>query len=421
MPPAHAAETTTAAEPVTPAKGTKATRRPARTAKKTAAKAADSKTPAVSKTTAKKTTAGKTTTGKTAAEKTTGGKAAVKKAAPAKKAAGNAAAGKAAPEPLPGLTPRHEPSVPTAPLPGSAEPAAPPQAAAPIAEPAAPPQAGTPTTGPTIAPASEAHRDTAQGGVGAATAMQPALAATGNALVRVDESPNLPAPTTEPAVPATGTPALAVLRRLAAQPVYAPELLALAAVQSLGPAAKSWADEVRSTYPDVTTAGLVRLATGRYDRMAKAGGALASLAGVAGPVLEGATLAWTQAGLLLHLAAAHDQDPTHPDRAAELLAFTGVHPDLTSARNAVGRAVDATGPDTEPTDDPVRDVAEAGRRLAVPLAWQTGAWATLRLLTRRLPGAGPLLAGIACADVNRRLASRAIAHYRATSAPAGRR
>ena len=395
------------AAPVTPAK---ATRRPARTVKKTAAKAADSAPSAAGKTTAKK-----TPTGKTAAEKTTAGKAAVKKAAPAKKAARKATAGKAAPEPLPGLTPRHEPSVPAAPQPGGAEPAAPPQAAAPIAEPAAPPQAGTPTAGP-AAPASDGIQGTEQGEVTAAPAVQPVPAATGNnALVRVDESPNLPAPTTEPAVPATGTPALAVLRRLAAQPVYAPELLALAAVQSLGPAAKSWADEVRSTYPDVTTAGLVRLATGRYDRMAKAGGALASLAGVAGPVLEGATLAWTQAGLLLHLAAAHDQDPTHPDRAAELLAFTGVHPDLTSARNAVGRAVDATGPDTEPTDDPVRDVAEAGRRLAVPLAWQTGAWATLRLLTRRLPGAGPLLAGIACADVNRRLASRAIAHYRTTA------
>ena len=76
---------------------------------------------------------------------------------------------------------------------------------------------------------------------------------------------------------------------------------------------------------------------------------------------------------MLHLAAAYDQDPAHPDRAVELLVFTGVHPDLISARGAVRRAVDATGPDTEPSDDPVRDVAEAGRRLAVPLAAQAGA------------------------------------------------
>ncbi|MFI6782156.1 hypothetical protein [Micromonospora sp. NPDC050276] len=228
-----------------------------------------------------------------------------------------------------------------------------------------------------------------------------------------------PEPVTAPAPPAVRqvAPALgrtpeselrAVAARVLDHPGFAPELLALAAVRSLGPGAAGWAARLRTRYPDASADGLARLATRRFVRSAGAGGATAALAGFFAPLAELASVLWTHSELVLHLAAAYGKDPTHPDRAADLLVLTQVHPDRASAEAALA-AAQAAG-------DPVEGVwpraAEAAWRLAAPLTAQAGGWVALRLVARLLPGAAVLAAALGDAAAADRLAARAAAVYR---------
>ncbi|MEH0842924.1 hypothetical protein V6U81_11115 [Micromonospora sp. CPCC 205711] len=202
---------------------------------------------------------------------------------------------------------------------------------------------------------------------------------------------------------------LAELRtRLLDHPGFAPELLALAAVEAVGPRARDWAHGLREAYPDAGPDGLARLATRRYVRAAGAGGAAAAVAGLFAPAAELVAVLWTQAGLVLHLAAAYGRDPLHPDRAVELLVLTQVHPDGESARTALDAARAADGPG----DRPWPRAVEAAWRLAAPLAVQAGGWAALRLASRLLPGAAVLATAAGDAAAAERLAARAVAVYR---------
>lgn len=202
---------------------------------------------------------------------------------------------------------------------------------------------------------------------------------------------------------------LAELRsRLVAHPGFAPELLALAAVAGIGPRARDWAQRLRAAYPDAGPDGLARLASRRFVRMAGAGGAAAAVAGLFAPVAELAAVLWSQAGLVLHVAAAYERDPLDPERAVELLVLTQVHPDPTSARTALAAARAADGPG----DQPWPRAAEAAWRLAAPLAAQAGGWAALRLASRLLPGAAVLAAAAGDAAAAERLAARAVGVYR---------
>ncbi|MER5608900.1 hypothetical protein AB0F93_26335 [Micromonospora tulbaghiae] len=200
----------------------------------------------------------------------------------------------------------------------------------------------------------------------------------------------------------------AVGPQLRDHPGFAPELLALAAVDVLGPRARDWVDQVRRAYPEADADGVARLATRRFVRMAGTGGALAAGAGLFAPVAELAAVLWTQANLVLHLAAAYGRDPAHPDRAAELLVLTLVHPDDGTARAALAsaRAADA------PAEGPWGRVAEAAWRLATPVAAQAGGWLGLRLAARLLPGAAALAAATGGTATAERVAARAVARYR---------
>ncbi|MDM4783444.1 hypothetical protein [Micromonospora sp. b486] len=200
----------------------------------------------------------------------------------------------------------------------------------------------------------------------------------------------------------------AVGPQLRDHPGFAPELLALAAVDALGPRASAWVEEVRQAYPEADADGVARLATRRFVRMAGTGGALAAGAGLFAPVAELATVLWTQANLVLHLAAAYGRDPAHPDRAAELLVLTLVHPDDGAARAALAaaRAADA------PAEGPWGRAAEAAWRLATPMAAQAGGWLGLRLAARLLPGAAALAAATGGTATAERVAARAVARYR---------
>ncbi|TDB78489.1 hypothetical protein [Micromonospora sp. KC723] len=201
--------------------------------------------------------------------------------------------------------------------------------------------------------------------------------------------------------------------RLVDHPGYAPELLALAAVEGIGPRARDWARGLREAYPDADPDGLARLATRRFVRVAGAGGAASALAGLFAPVAELAAVLWSQAALVLHLAAAYGRDPSDAERAVELLVLIQAHPDADSARTALAAARTAD----EPGDQPWPRPAEAAWRLAAPLAAQAGSWVALRLVSRLLPGAALLAAAAGDAAAARRLAARAVAVYR----PARRR
>ncbi|WIM96439.1 hypothetical protein ACTOB_008638 [Actinoplanes oblitus] len=92
-------------------------------------------------------------------------------------------------------------------------------------------------------------------------------------------------------------------------------------MQTLGPRAAAWAAHTRATYPAATPQALARLATARFARTAALRGGLSALSGTYAPVAFMATAALTHAELVLHLAAAYGLDPTHPDRAAEIVVL----------------------------------------------------------------------------------------------------
>ncbi|RAO36803.1 hypothetical protein PSN13_01719 [Micromonospora saelicesensis] len=219
-------------------------------------------------------------------------------------------------------------------------------------------------------------------------------------------------PAVRRAEPALGRTPESELRAVAARvldhPGFAPELLALAAVRTFGPDAAGWAAGLRARYPDASADGLARLATRRFVRSAGAGGATAALAGFFAPLAELAAVLWTHSELVLHLAAAYGKDPTHPDRAVDLLVLTQVHPDRASAAAALAAA--------ETAGDPVEGAwpraAEAAWRLAAPLTAQAGGWVALRLVARLLPGAAVLAAALGDAAAADRLAARTVAVYR---------
>ncbi|SCG51282.1 hypothetical protein [Micromonospora inositola] len=261
-----------------------------------------------------------------------------------------------------------------------------------------------------------------QAGTRAATPKKAAPAKKATAAPPV-EIPTQPGPATvavravDAAEPASGRTAgvewRAITARVVDHPAFAPELLALAAVDALGPRAGEWAGRLRGTYPEADADGLARLATRRFVRLAGTGGAVAAGAGLFAPVAELAAVLWTQANLVLHLAAAYDRDPAHPDRAAELLVLTQVHPDAESADAALDAARAADGPGERPWPR----AAEAAWRLATPLAAQAGGWLGLRLASRLLPGAAVLAAAAGDAAAAERLAARAIATYRRPRVP----
>ncbi|GAA4679057.1 hypothetical protein Prum_043710 [Phytohabitans rumicis] len=213
--------------------------------------------------------------------------------------------------------------------------------------------------------------------------------------------------------PAAGrTPAViegrpAIAPRLLDRPGHAPELLAIAAVRVLGPQARDWAAQTLATYPAATREGLARLATQRFVRVAGVGGAVSRVFGLFATATELATAAWAQAALVLHVAAAYGQDPTDPERAADLLVLAGVHPSPETARAALAAAMAA-----DPEGQPALRALEAAWRIVAPLTGQVRGWAAVRAVARRLPGMTALVAGAGNAAAAERLAHRAIAHYR---------
>jgi uncharacterized protein (DUF697 family) len=127
---------------------------------------------------------------------------------------------------------------------------------------------------------------------------------------------------------------------------------------------------VRATYPGATDDRIAHAAARRFGAQARRG----VLAGIVGREAGEATaLAWLQARMVLHIAAAYRHDPRAPQRAEELVTLMA------------------------PPRVPVQAAAAAlGRRLA----------------TRLVPGAGLLLGALVNDAATEALARRAISLYR---------
>jgi hypothetical protein len=112
---------------------------------------------------------------------------------------------------------------------------------------------------------------------------------------------------------------------------------------------------------------------------------------------------WTHARLVLEIAALYQVDPREPARAAEILALLEIYPDVGAASAAV-RGV------TDDADTP----ADGSRN--VPALPTFGAVATTLVrsgVSRAVPGAGVVLAGLAGAATVADVAARAVRFYSA--------
>jgi hypothetical protein len=206
--------------------------------------------------------------------------------------------------------------------------------------------------------------------------------------------------TTPPTVPDS------LWARLRADPLRAPEHVALAAAELHAPAAAEWAAEKRGRLA-VSDRDLARMAKRRHATMARFGGAATGVGGFLTVVPDVVLLAWIQSRLVFFVAASYGFDPRDPMRPAELLVLRDLYPDPETARSAL----DGIG----------KTVAEAylgekltrGREQAMlsRLLKFVGKRTASRAARRLIPGIGMVFNAAANERDTRALADRAIRFY----------
>lgn len=205
-----------------------------------------------------------------------------------------------------------------------------------------------------------------------------------------------------------------------ADPLYAPEHLAVEAVRRIGPQAKAWVDYVRQGRPGLNAEEIAQIAAKKFTNIAGLSGAVSGAAGLPGAVIDFGVLAWTQARMVLHIAASYGADPTHADRVTDLLVLQRVHKAAQTARAALGvaqgrqtiGAVVAAGAAGAARPGTGRLIGE----LTVKLARMSGVRALKRLFAKVVPGAAIILGHWANRSATRELADRTMAHYRTAAA-----
>jgi hypothetical protein len=197
-----------------------------------------------------------------------------------------------------------------------------------------------------------------------------------------------------------------VLAAMRADPTHAPEHLALAAVERLGPEAHTSVIKLRAQFPTATDANLAKLVRDRFVRQARLSGAAAGVAGAPGAVIDFGVLAWTQARMVLHLAAVHRHDPRERERAAELLVLTGVHKYQSAAEKALDVAARKA-----PVTSLIQTRGGSWLQLAGALAQMVGLRAIKRAVAKVVPFASVPLGAIANSSATGKLARETIALY----------
>ncbi|MER7891427.1 EcsC family protein [Micromonospora sp. NPDC094482] len=211
--------------------------------------------------------------------------------------------------------------------------------------------------------------------------------------------------------------------RMRDDPQYAPEHLALEAVRRLGPEAAQWARRARAEQPGASADVLAEQAVRKFVNRARLSGAVSGAAGLPGAVIDVGVLAWTQARMVLHVAAAYDVDPLHPDRATDLLVLQRVHKVAESARLALGVAAGRERAGALFGTGGQRPLGKVMLRLGVRLAQMAGVRAAKRVFAKLVPGAAIILGtwanSTATTDLGER--SRALFRQRGNAVPGPRR
>jgi hypothetical protein len=194
--------------------------------------------------------------------------------------------------------------------------------------------------------------------------------------------------------------------RLRADPIRAPEHVALAAADLHAPAAAAWVAEKRSRLA-VSGPELARMAKRRHAAMARFEGAATGLGGIFTAVPDAVLLAWIQSRLVFFVAAAYGFDPHDPMRPAELLVLRDLYPDPATARQAldgIGRTVAEAYVGTQ---------VERGREQAMlsRLLMFAGKRTATRAARRWIPGIGMAFNAVANERDTRTLADRTIRFY----------
>jgi hypothetical protein len=209
---------------------------------------------------------------------------------------------------------------------------------------------------------------------------------------------------TEPPDPRAEVPA-GLWERVRADPVRAPEHIALAAAAQHAPVAEAWAAEKRRRFAD-DGRELAEMAKRRHATLARFEGAATGVGGVFTVVPDLLGLAWIQTRLVFFVAAAYGYDPRDPMRPAELLVLMDLYDDVHTARAAldgVGRTmVEAYVGARMERDD---------QTLAVRLAKMVGKRAARRFAGRLIPGVAIAFNAIGNERDTRALADRAIRFY----------
>ncbi|MFI7508226.1 EcsC family protein [Micromonospora aurantiaca] len=229
----------------------------------------------------------------------------------------------------------------------------------------------------------------------------------------VDGEPNAVPAAPVPPVGAPEAPPAKLWDRMRDDPQYAPEHLALEAVRRLGPEAAQWAARERALRPAAPPEHLADQAVRKFVNHARLSGAVSGAAGLPGAVIDVGVLAWTQARLVLHVAAAYGVDPAHPDRATDLLVLQRVHKVAETARLALGVAAgrERAGALFGSAGD--RALGRVMLQLGVRLARMAGVRAAKRMFAKVVPGAAIVLGTWANSSATKELADRTRALYRA--------
>jgi hypothetical protein len=192
--------------------------------------------------------------------------------------------------------------------------------------------------------------------------------------------------------------------RLRADPLRAPEHVALAASAKHGPAAAAWVAERTGRYA-VADRELAVMAKRRHATLARFEGAATGVGGVVTLLPDLAGLAWIQSRLVFFVAAAYGFDPLDAMRPAELLVLRDLYPDPASAR----RALDGIG--TSVAEAYVGSRLQRDEALVSRLAFMVGKRSIRRLAGRMVPGFAVMFNAVANERDTRRLADRCIKFY----------
>ena len=192
--------------------------------------------------------------------------------------------------------------------------------------------------------------------------------------------------------------------RVRADPVRAPEHIALAASAQHAPAAAAWAQEKRSRFAH-DGHELAQMAKRRHATLARFEGAATGVGGIFTVVPDLLALAWIQTRLVFFVAAAYGYDPHDPMRPAELLVLMGLYDDVPTARavlDGIGRTI---------AESYVGSRMQRDEALATRLARMVGKRAARRFAGRLIPGIAIAFNAIGNERDTRALADRAIRFY----------